>query len=316
MNYAPLHHFLQLSDWPAEKLHATLDLAAKLKSELLATGRNAPLLAGKTLAMIFEKPSLRTRVSFSVAVTQLGGEALVLRNDEVGLDTREPTEDVARVLAGMVDGLVIRTFEQGRAEKLAAFSSPPAAVRAIPVVNGLTDLCHPCQALADVLTLREHFGALKGRTLAFIGDGNNVARSLAVACGRFEMRFVLATPTAYALPGGDIDRIMSQVPGMDFQTTSDPVEAVRQADCIVTDTWVSMGQEAEKAQRLSDFHGYRVDEQLMAHAPSHAVVLHCLPAYRGFEISASLLESPRSLVFAEAHNRLHAQKAILAMLMG
>jgi ornithine carbamoyltransferase len=312
MNYSPLHHFLQLSDWPAEKLHACLDLAIRLKTQLAASGCNDPLLAGKTLAMIFEKPSLRTRVSFAVAMTQLGGQGLLLRQDEVGLDTREPTEDVARVLAGMVDGIMIRTFEQARIEKLAHFCQGKAT---LPVINGLTDLCHPCQAMADVLTLKEHFGTLTGRTLAFIGDGNNVARSLAVACGRFGMKFVLASPEAYCLPRADIDRIMSQVPELDFATTSDPALAARSADCLYTDTWVSMGQEAEKAQRLSDFTGFRVDESLLAQAPGHAVILHCLPAYRGYEISASLIDHPRSLIFPQAHNRLHAQKAILAMLL-
>jgi ornithine carbamoyltransferase len=309
MGYDANRNFLQVSDWPAEKLETLLEVSARLKRELRETGRNAPVLAGKTLAMIFEKPSMRTRVSFAVGMTQLGGTGLILRQDEVGLDTREPTEDVARVLSGMVDGVMIRTFAQERVEKLARYST-------VPVINGLTDLCHPCQAMADLLTLKEHFGNLRGRTLAFVGDGNNVARSLAVACGRFGMRFVLATPSAYALPPGDVDRIMSQVPQMDFETTTDATEAVRGADCVVTDTWVSMGQEAEKEQRVRDFAGFMVDDKLMSHAPKHAVVLHCLPAYRGYEISESVIESPRSLVFQEAHNRLHVQKGLLAMLLG
>lgn len=309
MNYSPQHHFLQVSDWPAERLYESLELAVRLKRELKEKGGHAPLLGGKTLAMLFEKPSLRTRVSFAVAMTQLGGSGLLLRQEEVGLDTREPTADVARVLSGMVDGIMLRTFEQARVEKLAHFAT-------IPVINGLTDLCHPCQAMADVLTLQEHFGRLKGRTVVFVGDGNNVARSLAVACGRFGMRFVLATPSAYALPGADVDRIMSQVPELDFVVSNDPSEAVRHADCVYTDTWVSMGQEAEKAQRVKDFHGFRVDEELMRAAPSHAVVLHCLPAYRGYEISEGVLEGRSSLVWLQAHNRLHAQKAILVQLMG
>jgi ornithine carbamoyltransferase len=316
MHYDPYKHFLQVSDWSAERLHALIERAIRLKAELVSRGFNEPVLRGKTLAMIFEKPSLRTRVSFSVAMTQLGGVGMVLRQDEVGLDTREPTEDVARVLGGMVDGIMVRTFEQARLEKLAHYCCPPHTPKPIPVINGLTDLCHPCQALADVLTLREHFGTLKGKTLAFVGDGNNVARSLAVVCGRFDMRFVLATPSAYALPAADIDRIMSQVPNLDFVTTSDPTSAVREADCIYTDTWVSMGQEAEKAQRQKDFAGFRVDAALLASAPPRAVVLHCLPAYRGYEISADLMDSKRSLIFPQAHNRLHAQKAVLAELLG
>lgn len=308
MHYDPQAHFLQLSDWSAERLAATLNLASRLKQELADRGGHEPLLHGRTLAMIFEKPSLRTRVSFAVAMTQLGGSGLLLRQEEVGLDTREPTADVARVLSGMVDAIMIRTFEQTRVEKLAHHAG-------VPVINGLTDLCHPCQAMADLLTLREHFGDLRGRTLAFVGDGNNVARSLAVACGKFGLRFVLATPPAYALPEADVDRIMSQVPELDFVITHDPTDAVRHADCIYTDTWVSMGQESEKAQRVRDFQGFRVDEALLASAPDHAVVLHCLPAYRGYEISEAVLEGPRSRVFPQAHNRLHAQKAILLELL-
>ncbi len=302
-------HFLQFSDFSADELHHVLDVASRLKSQLKQTGRNDPLLVGKTLALVFEKPSLRTRVSFSVAMTQLGGAAMVLRQEEVGIETREPTQDVARVLSGMCDGIMIRTFAQERVEKLARYSS-------VPVINGLTDLCHPCQALADILTLREHFGDLRGKTIAFIGDGNNVVRSLAVAAGRFGMRFVLATPGGYALPGEDIDRIMSQVPDLDFVTTYEPADAVRGADAVYTDTWVSMGQEAEKQKRLDDFAGFTLDRALMAQAPSHCVVLHCLPAYRGYEISEEVMEGKNSLIFPQAENRLHAQKGLLAVLLG
>lgn len=309
MNYDAEKHFLQVSDWPAEKIRELLAVSARLKTELREKGKNAPILERKTLAMIFEKPSLRTRASFAVGMTQLGGEGLLLRQDEVGLDTREPTEDVARVLSGMVDGIMIRTFGQDRVEKLAHYST-------VPVINGLTDSSHPCQAMADVLTLQEHFGELGGRTLVFIGDGNNVAKSLAVACGKLGMRFMLAAPKGYSLSDEEIARLRGQVPGMKLEVTSDPVKAVKEADVVVTDTWVSMGQEAEKAQRLKDFEGFCVDEKLMGAAPGHAVVLHCLPAYRGYEISEGVLEDKRSLVFAEAHNRLHAQKGLLAMLMG
>ncbi len=233
--------------------------------------------------MIFEKPSLRTRVSFAVAMNQLGGYGLLLRDEEVGLDKREPTQDVARVLSGMCDGIMARTFEHEKMEKLAKHST-------VPVVNGLTDFSHPCQAMADLMTVEEHFGDLKGRTLAFIGDGNNVARSLAVACGKFGMRFILAAPGGYELPTEEVDRIMSQVPQMDFVLTLDPQEAAREADVLYTDTWVSMGQEEQKAQRLSDFKGFIIDEALMKIAPKHAVVLHCLPAYRGLEISEGVLK--------------------------
>jgi ornithine carbamoyltransferase len=302
-------HFIAISDHSTEELTRLLDVSARLKKQLKEQGRNDPILAGKTLAMIFEKPSLRTRVSFAVAMSQLGGEGLVLRQEEVGLGTREPLEDVARVLSGMCDGIMARTFEHQTVIGLAKWSR-------VPVINGLTDFNHPCQAMADLLTLREHFGSLTNRTLAFIGDGNNVARSLAVACGKFAMRFVLASPGAYSLPAEDIRQIMQHVPQLDFEISTDPVAAVRDADAIYTDTWVSMGQEAEKGRRLTDFAGYQVDEKLLAAAPPHAVVLHCLPAYRGLEISAGVLESPRSLVFPQAENRLHFQKGLLAVLLG
>lgn len=301
-------HFTTIADSTSEELRHYLDVAVRLKKQYAAAGHNEPILAGHILAMIFEKPSLRTRVSFTVAVTHLGGAAMMLRQEEVGLGVREPVKDVARVLSGMCDGIMVRTFEQEKVSELAKWSS-------VPVINGLTDFSHPCQAMADLMTMEEHFGSLGGRTVAFIGDGNNVARSLATACGRFGMRFVLAAPAAYQLVAEDTDRIMSQVPGMDFEITSDPMEAVREADVIYTDTWVSMGQEGEKARRLADFAGYQVNEKLLAAAPSHAIVLHCLPAYRGLEITDGVIEGKQSLVFAQAENRLHFQKGLLAVLL-
>ncbi len=301
-------HFLQLSDWTTAQLSDLLELAAQLKHELRETGHNAPLLAGKTLACIFEKPSLRTRVSFSAGMTQLGGSALTLRSDELGFDERESTEDITRVMSGMVDGIMMRTYGQEKLERIARSSD-------VPIINGLTDLCHPCQALADALTLQEHFGTLSGLKIAWVGDGNNVARSLAVMAGRLGMGFTVATPPGYQLPPEDIRRIESQCPGLKINETDNPKQAVKDADCIVTDTWVSMGQEAEKAKRVTEFAGFCVDESLLAAAPARAVVLHCLPAYRGYEISAGVMESARSLVFQEAHNRLHAQKAILVRLL-
>lgn len=304
-----MNHFISIADCSREQLRHYLDVAGRLKAEHLATHRNAPLLEGKTLAMVFEKPSLRTRVSFTVAMNHLGGSAMMLRQEEVGLSTREPVKDVARVLAGMCDAIMARTFEHEKVTELAKWSS-------VPVINGLTDHSHPCQAMADLMTIEEHFHKLAGLTVAFIGDGNNVARSLATACGRFDMRFVLASPSAYQLGREDVDRIMSQVPELDMVITDDPVEAVRSADVIYTDTWVSMGQEAEKAQRIKDFSGYQVDEKLLASAPAQAVVLHCLPAYRGYEISEGVIESKRSLVFPQAENRLHFQKGLLLVLMG
>src|SRR4051794_6477568 len=220
-----MQHFISLSDRTPDDLRHLLEVSRRLKKEHRATGRNAPVLAGKTLAMIFEKPSLRTRVSFAVAMTHLGGEGLLLRDEEVGLDKREPVQDVARVLSGMCDGIMARTFEHAKVGRLAKFAS-------VPVINGLTDFAHPCQAMADLMTIEEHFGNLKGRTVAFIGDGNNVARSLAVACGRFGMRFTIASPPGYQLSGEDEDRIMQHVPDMDFVSVSDPTDAVRDADVV------------------------------------------------------------------------------------
>jgi ornithine carbamoyltransferase len=304
-----MRHFISLSEYSPADLRHLLDVSARLKKQLKTTGRNDQLLANKTLAMIFEKPSLRTRVSFAVGMTQLGGNGLLVRGDEVGLGTREPAEDIARVVSSMCDGIMARTFSHDHVLQLAKYSK-------VPVINGLTDYSHPCQAMADLMTLEEHFGDLAGRTMAFIGDGNNVARSLSVACGKFRMKFILAAPSGYELPADDVDRIMSQLPEMEFMTTTDPIEAVREADAIVTDTWVSMGQEDEKARRLKDFAGYCVDAKLLAAAPPHAVVLHCLPAYRGLEIAQDVFEGPRSLVFPEAENRLHFQKGLLAVLLG
>ncbi|HEX8912857.1 MAG TPA: ornithine carbamoyltransferase [Humisphaera sp.] len=305
-----MEHFLTIAETPVDRLRHFLDVAHRLKGQLKSTGRNDQLLAGKTLAMIFEKPSLRTRVSFAVAMSHLGGLGLLLRPDEVGLGTREPVPDVARVLSGMCDGIMARTFEHQKVVDLAKWSS-------VPVINGLTDWTHPCQAMADLMTLQEHFGPdLKGRTLVYVGDGNNVARSLSVMCAKFGLRFVCATPPSYKLPSEDADRTMEINPQMDFVETADPLDAVREADAIYTDTWVSMGQEAEKARKVKDFAGFCVDERLMAAAPKHAVVLHCLPAYRGYEISDGVMEGPQSLVFPQAENRLHFQKGLVAALMG
>jgi ornithine carbamoyltransferase len=243
-----------------------------------------------------------------VAMTHLGGSALLLRQEEVGLGSREPVQDVARVLAGMCDGIMARVFEHQKLVDLAHWSK-------VPVMNGLSDFSHPCQAMADLMTIEEHFGELRGRTVVYVGDGNNVARSLAVACGKMTMRFVLASPPAYVLPNDDVDRIMAFVPEMDFQVSHDPSDAVREADVVYTDTWVSMGQEAEKARRVRDFQGYRVDDALLAEAPRHAVIMHCLPAYRGLEISNTVIESKRAIVFQQAENRLHFQKGLLAVLL-
>ena len=224
------------------------------------------------------------------------------------LGTRESVPDVARVLGGMVDGIMARVFQHQNLIDLAAHAS-------IPVINGLSDYSHPCQAMADLMTIEEHFGKLKGLTLAYIGDGNNVARSLVVACAKFGMNFRIATPPGYELDDESVQHIMATTQGFDFVSAHDPHEAVRDADVLYTDTWVSMGQEAEKAQRLAVFKPYQINDELLAAAPAQAMVLHCLPAYRGLEITDAVIDGPRSLVFAEAHNRLHFQKALLAAML-
>ena len=302
-------HFISIANCSVEELEHTLDVAARLKQQLRSTGRNDPILAGKTLAMIFEKPSLRTYVSFAVAMTQLGGHGILLRNDEVGLERREPAKDVARVLSSMCNGIMARVFEHEKILNLAKWAT-------VPVINGLSDYNHPCQAMTDLMTMREKFGNLKGRTLAYIGDGNNMARSLSFACGKLGVRFILASPAGYELPADDMDKIMSLIPDMEFQTTHTPADAVREADVIYTDTWVSMGQEAEKERRKRDFAGFAVDEALLAGAPKHALVMHCLPAYRGLEISDAVMEGSQSIIFDQAENRLHFQKGLLAVLLG
>jgi ornithine carbamoyltransferase len=306
-----MKHFIALADHSPDDLRHMLDVSHRLKKEYRERGRNDALLAGKTLAMVFEKPSLRTRVSFAVAMTHLGGQGLLLRQEEVGFGAREPVQDIARVLSGMCDGIMARTFEHSKVTDLAKWS-------AVPVINGLTDFSHPCQAMADLMTLEEHFGvgSLAGRTMAFVGDGNNVARSLAVACGKFGMKFILAAPAGYEFSPDDAARLAAQSPPGAFAQGRDAKEAVKNADVVVTDTWVSMGQEAEKAKRVAEFAGYQVNDDLLSAAPSHAVVLHCLPAYRGLEISESVIDGPRSLVFQEAENRLHFQKGLVAVLMG
>lgn len=302
-------HFLQISDFDAAWLTRVLDVAVELRDELKREGRNRPLLAQRSMAAVFEKPSLRTRVSFEVAMSQLGGHCVSLQPAEIGLGTREPAEDVAQVLSGMADVIAARVFEHETLQALASASS-------VPVLNGLSDLAHPCQAMADLLAIRDHFGDLKGRRITYVGDANNVSRSLAVACGRFDMPFVECAPDSFHSPDDDIARLRAQVPSLDFTYEPDPKRAVERADVIYTDTWTSMGQEAEKERRVKAFAGYSVDDDLLAAAPESAIVLHCLPAYRGLEISAEVMDSPRALVFPQAHNRLHALKALLCLLLG
>ena len=305
-----MQHFLSIIQTTPQQLDHLFDVAFELRQQRLSGQPNKPILAGQTLALIFEKPSLRTRVSFEQAMLDLGGHAIRLGWDEVGLGKRETPADVARVLSGMVHGIMARVYEHQKLVDLATHS-------AVPVINALSDESHPCQALADVMTLIDEFGRdLTGRTLAFIGDGNNVAHSLAIICGKLGMNFILACPPGYELPAASTDRIKSHLPDMKFEMTHDVAEAARQADAIYADTWVSMGQEEEVAKRRKTFAAYQINDDLLAAAPDHAIVLHCLPAYRNVEITDEVIDGPRSRVFPQAHNRLHAQKGLLAVLMG
>ena len=301
-------HFLQITDYDRPFLVGVLDAAVRLRDELRRDGRNAPVLERRTLAMLFEKPSLRTRVSFETAMCQLGGHAISLQPAEVGLGTREPAADVGRVLGSMCDAIMARVFDQTTLDELAAGS-------AAPVVNGLSDLAHPCQALADLLTIRDEFGEVAGRRVVYLGDANNVLRSLIAICGRFGLPVVACCPPGYGLGEADEARLRGQLPGLDLMTSSDPRDAVASADVLYTDTWTSMGQEAEKAARVAAFAGYGIDAMLLSHAPGHAIVMHCLPAYRGLEVSADVIEGDRSRVFQQAENRLHAQKGLLVTLL-
>ncbi len=300
--------FVSLADTSPVMLQRFMDVARSLKKQHKETGRNDPLMAGKVLACIFEKPSLRTRVSFEVAMYHMGGNAVYISPSEIGMGTRESVPDVARVLSGMADGIMARVYEHQKLKDLATHSK-------VPVINGLSDYSHPCQAMADLLTADEHFGRLEGLTLAYIGDGNNVARSLMVACAKFKLKFRIASPPGYELEEDLVKRIMGQCPDLDFASAHDPKAAVEGADIVYTDTWVSMGQEAEKSQRLPVFRSYQINSELMACAPKHAIVMHCLPAYRGVEITDDVMDGPQSVIFQEAENRLHFQKGLLAVLL-
>ena len=297
--------FIEIRDLTPGQVRGLLDRAIREKARF-RQGSLAPVLSRKTLAMIFEKPSLRTRVSFEAAMTHLGGHAIHLAPADIGLGAREPVQDVARVLGRMCDGIMARTFSHETVRQLALHSP-------VPVINALTDYSHPCQAMADLMTALEHFGDLAGRTLTFVGDGNNVARSLAVACARTEMNFVLASPEAYRLDERIVDDLGE---GAGYRWTPDPADAVAQADVVYADTWVSMGQEEQKQQRRADFGAYQINGALMAAAPDHAVVMHCLPAYRDFEITNEIFEAHAETIFAEADNRLHFQRCLLNVLMG
>ena len=297
-------HFLSITDLTPQKVTQVIDRAQNLKN-----GPCPKPLEGKTIALLFEKPSLRTRVSFEVGVRQLGGECVYLSKDDVGLGVREPVEDVARVLGRWVDGIVARVFEHSSLVTLAEYAN-------IPVINALSDLEHPCQAIGDLLTIQEHRGQLDGQRVAFVGDGNNVAGSLAVACGSTGTNFILASPMDYQLPGELWEEAKSRgaANGSSVSWVELPEYAARGADVIYTDVWISMGNESETKERMKAFGEYQVNENLMQYAKSDAIFMHDMPAKEGLEISKGMIDHPRSVVFDQAENRLHAQKAIMVEL--
>jgi ornithine carbamoyltransferase len=301
--------FLTLTDITPEDLAALVELATLLKAEARSSQVRS-LLAGKTLAMIFDKPSTRTRVSFEAGMAQLGGTALNLQRGELQLGRGESLEDTARVLSRFVDGILIRTFSQEAVETLAHYAD-------IPIINGLTDLYHPCQIVADLLTLTEVKGKLSGLKLAYVGDGNNVLHSLMHGAAMAGMHLSIATPKGYE-PLPEVWKeaeALAEKTGAVLSFSHDPFIAVQGVDAIYTDVWISMGQEEEKKERLQAFEGFQVNEVMMALAKEDAVFLHCLPAYRGVEVSASVIDGPQSVVFQQAENRLHAQKALLVALL-
>jgi ornithine carbamoyltransferase len=295
--------FTRVADFSRDELELVLDTAARMKR---APREDQHVLPGRSLGMIFQKPSTRTRVSFEVGIAQLGGHALYLRSDDLQLGRGETIKDTAVVLSRYLDAIMIRTFAQKDVEELAGNAS-------IPVINGLTDSAHPCQALADVLTIRERLGRIEGVRVAYLGDGNNVCSSLMVAVARLGGSFVAATP-----PGYEPDEkalAIAREPGGQVEVTNDPEEAVRDADVLYTDVWTSMGQEEERERRLRDLAGYGITSELVAKAADGAIVLHCLPAHYGEEITEEVVYGPSSAVWDQAENRLHAQKALMALVV-
>jgi len=302
--------FLAISDYSPTQIQELLDLAVNLKREW-KNGGNRPLLKGKVLGMIFQKPSLRTRVSFDMAMRHVGGDALYLSPAEIGLGKRESIADVARVMSGYVEAIMARVFDHEHVLELARWST-------IPVINGLSDYNHPCQGMADALTIQEKFGRLKGLNISFVGDGNNVAVSLMHVCTKLGANFAIASPESYEIRPIAVEtaRQFASESGSQVRLLRDPHEAVQNAHVIYTDTWTSMGQEEETRNREQVFPPYQVNARLVADASPDVIVMHCLPAHRGHEITDEVADGPHSALFRQAHNRLHAQKAILVKLLG
>ncbi len=301
--------FITLFDFDNHSINSLIDTAIEIKQKT-KTGKAHHVLKGKTLAMIFAKPSLRTRVSFEVGIQQLGGYAVVLKQDEIILGKRETISDTARVLSRYADGIMIRTFDHKDVVELAEYSD-------VPVINALTDFCHPCQVLADLLTIKEKFGSFKNLKLAYVGDGNNMANSLIAGCALTGIDVSIATPDGYE-PGMDIiwkGKDISISTNSNIEVINNPLDAVSGANIVYTDVWASMGQEKEAEKRKKIFKNYQVNEALMKKASANAIVLHCLPAHRGEEITEDILEKHADTIFDQAENRLHAQKAVMASIM-
>lgn len=301
------NHLLSLKDYSSSEILDLLSLAADLKKP---ENKYLPLLEGKVLGMIFEKSSTRTRVSFEAGMLQLGGHAMHLSTRDIQMGRGETIADTAKVLSGYLDGIMIRTYHQDTVKELAEHSS-------VPIINGLTDDFHPCQVLADLLTIQEHFGTAAGKKMAYIGDGNNMANSLMIGAAKVGMDISIAAPAKYA-PKPEMVALAQEIAqgtGAKVHVTIDPVEAVKDCDVIYTDVWASMGQEQEALERMEHFKGFQVNEALAAHANENYIFMHCLPAHREEEVTTGILEGPHSVVFQEAENRLHAQKALLVALM-
>ena len=301
--------FLAVSDYSPAELQEMLDLAVQLKKEYFSKG-NQPIFKGKVLAMLFQKPSLRTRMSFDMAMRHMGGDALYISPNEVGLGQRESIADVARVISGYVSAIMARVFEHQHVVDLAKWAS-------IPVINGLSDYNHPCQGMADALTIIEKFGALKGLNVTYVGDGNNVAISLMHICSKLGANFTIASPEDYDILPKAIDAAkgFARESGSSLNFIRDPHEAVKAAHVIYTDTWTSMGQEAETEKRKVVFPPYQVNAKLVSEADKDVIVMHCLPAHRGQELTDDVADGSHSVIFPQAHNRLHAQKAVLVKLL-
>ncbi|GAE88666.1 ornithine carbamoyltransferase [Acetivibrio straminisolvens] len=305
-----MEHLISLHDLTLEDFESIFKLAEKLKRQQ-KEGISHHLLKGKTLGMIFTKSSTRTRVSFEVGMYQLGGYPLFLSSNDIQLGRGETIYDTAQVLSRYIDGIMIRTFAHSDVEDLARYGN-------VPVINGLTDLMHPCQILADLFTVYEHKGTLKGLKLAYIGDGNNIANSLLHGCAKVGMDIAVASPKGYECDSQIVEEAKedAKASGSNILLTEDPEEAIKDADVVYTDTWVSMGQEAEKEERIKIFMPYQVNSNLFSKAREDAIFLHCLPAYRGYEVTEDVIDGSQSVIFDEAENRLHVQKAIMALLMG